>query len=372
MTTLPRARLAGALALDHEAARVARTVRGYHSLNVAEAANAALLDGPAAHFEAFDLSAASATAWSFGYVRSAQARFLELRAVCTGTASGASVRFKVSITDGTNTVTSSNALIPYGFRDNVTPVVPAIAGATVWSHATELRGWIDVETAAATLSASSRWSVDVEVTTSSAHVLSLSGVELPRWRANDAATAQGAIPGNYLPRRAITDHSATGLRRLLATLEAARTTQRTYLSTAWPRDTSAAIPQTTGTSYAALTNLAEGATYRSWIARPRIIAKRAVASEEDVQFRVLYRLTGGAGTETASVQMRSNASGSPFALTGMAHTGTSWAWTTWKDAKFFTGTGLTDLVDSFGFEAKVSAAGPTLYVASIHVREAAT
>lgn len=369
MTTVPYGRIGGAITLEHEAPRVARTVRGAHSMNIADAANAALLDGPAGHFEAHDLASASAATWSFSYVRSAQARFLELRAVCTGTTSGATVRVKLTVTDGTTTISHTDALIPSGFRDEVSTVVPAIAGATVWSHATELRGVIDVELMAATLSASTSWTMSFEVTTASAYVLSLRGVELPRWRIDDTATAGGVLPGSYLPRRAITDGAQDGLQRLLATIEAARTTQRTYLATAWPRDVSAAIPQTTGTSYAALTNLAEGATYRSWIVRPRVIARRTSTSEEDVRFRVLYRLSGGAGTETASVQMHSNAAASPFVLTGLAHTGTSWAWSGWKDAKLFTGSGLTDLVDSIGFKALVSAAGPTLYIASIHVRE---
>ena len=366
MTTAPYQRLrGGSLAFDDQAARIARPVVGSHTMLVANAANGALLDGPAGHGAIYEASAASATTWSLSYVRSAQARYLEVRATLVSTSISGTVRIKFTATDAAgNTVSHTSSAVPDGYRDNTTTVYPP-AGSSVWEMARGLSGFIDLDALAATL-VNASWSLNFEITTSSAVILSLHVVELPRWRVDDTATAGGVIPGSYQRGRWITDGAQDGLNRALATIEAARTTQRTYLTLAWPQDTAVAIPQTASTSYAALTNLVEGATYIVWRVRARRLYAASSAGES-IRFRVLYKLVRVAA-ETADVRLSTGATASPFALTGLAST--SWAWSSWKDA--YLKTNGTDTEDTIGLEAKVSAGTATLYIAGIHVLEQAT
>ena len=353
--------------LDDQAARIARSVVGSHTMQAADAANGALLDSPPSHGALYDASATTATTWSISYVRSTQAKYVELRVVMRASVTSGTVRIKLTLRDAAgNSVARTTSAVPDGFKDNTTTVTPSFLGGSVWTHATELRGLLDVGTIAATLTNAS-WSLDFEITTSSAHILSLHAVELPRWQLDDTASAGGILPGSFLPRRAVTDGAQDGLERLLATIESARTTQRTYLVTAWPQDITAAIPQTASTSYAALTNLAEAATYITWRVRARRLYAAATAGE-DIRFRVLYRFAGG-GVETADIRMSGNATGSPWAITGLAFT-TTWTWSSWKDAKIVTNG--TDTEDVFGFEARVSLATATFYLAGLHIQESST
>ena len=146
MTTAPYQRLrGGSLAFDDQAARIARPVVGSHTMLVANAANGALLDGPAAHGAIYDVSAASATTWSLSYVRSAQARYLEVRATLVSTSTSGTVRIKFTATDAAgNTVSHTSSAVPDGYRDNTTTVYPP-AGSSVWEMARGLSGFIDVD-----------------------------------------------------------------------------------------------------------------------------------------------------------------------------------------------------------------------------------
>jgi len=366
MTTAPYQRLrGGSLAFDDQAARIARPVVGSHTMLVANASNGALLDAPAGHGAIYEASAGSATTWSLSYVRSTQARYLEVRALLVSTSTSGTVRIKLTATDAAgNSIAHTSSAIPDGYRDSTTTVYPP-AGSSVWEMARGVSGFIDIDALAATL-VNASWSLNFELTTSSAVVLSLHVVELPRWRVDDTATAGGVIPGSYQRGRWITDGTQDGLNRVLATIEASRTTQRTYLTLAWAQDTTAAIPQTAATSYGALTNLAEASTYRVWRVRARRLFAASSAGES-IRFRVLYKLVR-VGAETADVRLSTGSSSSPFALTGLAST--SWAWSSWKDA--YLKTDGTDTEDTIGLEAKVSAGTATLYVAGIHVLEQAS
>ena len=95
--------------------------------------NGASLDDPGAHFGASWVLNTGALSWS--YTRTAQARYLCVRAVvqAIGASSGAfhGVQIDLSVTDGTNTRTSSDDEIPSGFRNEVLAGLPNESGTIV-------------------------------------------------------------------------------------------------------------------------------------------------------------------------------------------------------------------------------------------------
>lgn len=361
MTTAQR--LPGNPGLDAEAARVAATVRGGHTFRPAMAANAALLDHPPGRFFVEDL--VDSATYSAGYTPSPGARWLYLRwrtapsATITDTAA---VDLTLRDTGGASVV-SSNAMVPLGFKGEA-DYAPAIFALDRFTDCRSHEGWLDLDALRSTLTADD-WSLDFAVTlTGSGEVRTLEGWELPRNVLDDSVVARGILPGAFNPLRPVIDGTPVGLERLLATIEAARNTIRpVYLSLAFPQLTTSACPYVTGTSYAAFAGLDEGASYVTL----QVFVRRLFAASsagEPSRFRVLYRMSGGAGTETGKVRLITGASGSPFASNSLAYT-TSWTWSPWIDAQL--ATNGAHGVDSLGLQGRMSAVGPTLHAAAVHV-----
>lgn len=353
-------------------ARVRATVYGPQIAEIARVLNYAALDNPAQRFGASDLPVGTS---SFSYTPSATpaGRYLRVMVWLTP-ASGVATTGTVTLTvrdELGNSLTGAVATIPLGFRGESVTASSASVG-TRFDFATRVSGDFDVPAMAATLTGD-HWSWEFTTTLGggSNSRVTITAYELPRF-VLDTAETYGALPGAYLGGAEIDDDAATGTERLLTTLVGARTTERTYLSLAWPEDTSATIPQVASTSYVALTNLDEGGSPETW----RVLVRRIAAASADgeaCRFRVLYRFDGGVGTETANVRMLTGSSSSPFVSASLPYT-TSWTWSPWKAGLLATdeaGIGIVG-TDTIGFEAKVSASGPTLYLAAIHVLEDVT
>jgi len=353
-------------------ARVRATVYGPQLAELARLANYAALDNPAQRFGGADL-APGTVAWTFVPGDTPAGRYLRVTVRLVPAASVTTTgSVTLTVTDNLgNSLTGAVSTIPLGFRGESLPASAAAIGSR-FDFATVLVGDFDLGAMAATLTGTDwSWSFATTLGGGADSLVSIDAEELPRFLI-DTAETYGALPGAYLGGAEIDDDSATGTERLLTTLVGARTTQRVYLSRAWPQDTATA-PSLTSTSWAPFAGFDEG----SGPELARVLVRRLAAASaqgEPVRYRVLYRLSGGAGTETASVRLETGSSASPFALAGLAHTGTAWVWSAWKAGYLKTddATAGQEQTDTLGLEGQVSAGGPTLYLAGIDVREAAT
>ena len=369
MATTPRAIGEFAADLLTNRARNHRTVRDGHTREIAFAADAALLDHPRGRFFLEDLGAGT---YSVSLSQAPEAKYVWLRAAVGPGASGDAVTIDLTIRDAAgNSVSSSSSSIPLGFKGE-TLYARTRFFADRWSEESIIEGYLDLEALDGTLTDPS-WSLDftIGVVGGSGYVSRIEGWAVPRFIIDNATTARGVIPGDYVADAAITDSSVKGLVRLLATIEAARVVQQTLVSLAWKRDTAAAIPQTTATSVGVLTNLAMGANPVPFVVLPRRVYA-ASSTGEGHRWRVLYRMAGGAGTETATVRVTA-ASDVPSSVntTQTLSYSSSWVWSGWKS----TGTTPTDGSDetaTFTLEAGLSGAGPTLYIAGWVVEELVT
>lgn len=363
------ARLSGACPPSSETiARVRATVYGPQFAELARIANYACLDCPAQRFSASDLAPGTE---AFSYTPSATPARRYLRVTvrlipAAGVTTTGSVTLTVTDNLG-NSLTGAVSTIPLGFRGEAVRASSAAVGSR-FDFATVIVGDFDLAAMAATLTGADwSWSFATTLGGGADSLVSIDAEELPRFLI-DTAETYGALPGAYLGGAEIDDDSATGTERILTTLVGARTTQRVYLSLAWPQDTAAAIPQTTATSYAALTNLDEGGSVETW----RVYVRRLAASSaqgESVRFRVLYKVTGGG---SAAVRLVTGSSSSPFVLASLSSS--TWVWSSWKAAYLATDEATAGIVgtDTMGLEAQVSGAGVTLYLAAIHVLEDVT
>lgn len=346
-------------------ARNHRTARDGHTREVAFAANAALLDHPRGRFFLEDLGAGT---YSVSFSQAPEARYVWIRAAVGPGASGDAVTISLTIRDAAgHSVAPVDAKLPLGFQGE-THYARTRFSADRWSEENIVEGYLDLEDLDGTLTDPS-WSLDFTIgVTAGGYVSRIEGWAVPRFLIDNATAARGVIPGDYVADAAITDSATKGLVRLLATIEAARVVQQTLVSLAWKRDTAAAIPQTTATSVGALTNLAIGANPTPFVVRPRRVYA-ASATGEGHRWRVLYRMAGGAGTETATIQVTaaSDVPSSVSTTQTLAYT-TSWTWSGWKS----TGTTPTDGSDetvTITMDGGLSAAGPTLYLAAWVVEE---
>lgn len=349
--------------IDTEAARIARTVRS-EAMLVALAANAALLDNPPNRIYQEELDAGD---WSFSYVRSPQARWLWIRWVLGPGTGTATVDLTVRDAAGAS-VASSSSSIPLGFKGETQRPVTSVT-IDRFQDERVIEGHLDLDTLDDTLT-DPTWSLDLTVTvTGAGYVSRFEALEVPRFEINDAIAARGTIPSTLQPGRAITDGATDGLDRLLATIEGGRTTQRTYLLVAWLKTTAVTTPYTTSTSFVPFTAAEESAGVSlTWeVLVRRVLAASAVG--ERCRFRVLYRFSGGAGTETGKVQVLTGSSSSPFATSALAYT-TSWTWGAWVECNLITT--ASPLFDTIALKGWLSAAGPTLHVAGLHVQENAS
>lgn len=367
MTTAPR-QPAYTNNVQERQARVGRATETGHALSLALVANSALLDTPAAQC-ASPWTETGGT-YSLSYVRNPGARYLRLEALLhpTDAPLSAAVTIDLTVRDAAgHSVTSSDDRIPRRWKGELVYAPYAGAGIGRLEFVERVVGYVDLDELAADLTDPS-WSFDVTLTVASgAQVESFSISEMPRFVVDDGAAHGGILPGAYQRDAVIHDGGTDGLRRLLSTLASARQSQRTYLGIAWRQATLASeVPSLTGTSDGPFT-LLEGAGSGGrleWDVAPRPV--RAVsAAGEPAQVRYLYRFSGGAGTETGQITLRGAATGSPWTRSSLAYT-TSWTWSAWLDCAVRT----SPLSDAVSVSGKVSASGPTLWLAGIHLREA--
>lgn len=349
-------------------ARVGRATETGHALSLALVANSALLDTPPAQC-ASPWTETGGT-YSLSYVRSPGAKYVRLEALLhpTDAPLSAAVTIDLTVRDAAgHSVASSDDRIPRRWKGETIYAPFAAAGIGRLEWVERIVGYVDLDELAADLTDPS-WSFDVTLTvTSGAQVESFSLSEMPRFIVDDGATHGGIIPGAYQRDAVIHDGGTDGLRRLLSTLASGRQQQRTYLGLAWRQATlGSEVPSLSGTSDGPFT-LLEGAGSGGrleWTIPPRPILA-ASAAGEPAKARYLYRFSGGAGTETGQITLRGGATGSPWTLSSIAYT-TSWTWSAWVDLAVRT----SPLSDALSLSGKVSAGGPTLWLAGVHVRGA--
>lgn len=358
--------------LDTEAARIARTVRT-EALALGLAANSALLDSPPRRWGIFDLNTTGT--YAAGYVRSPAARYLRVCAAIAGATSGwaaVSVVLALTIRDGAgNTVTTSPDL-PAGFLATTTHLPGALVGASRFDSELLVAGYLDLDALAATL-VDPRWSFEwaVTLTGSGAMVNRIEGWEVPRGVVDDTATAGGVSLGDFQPDQPVSDgplaDPALRWGRIVQTVEQARTMGRTYVSLAWRQSTAPSdTPSVSSTSDAPFTLFDMGGSRLPIRVHARQLAAAGAAGEV-VRWRILYRFTGGAGTETGQVILRGGATGSPWVLSSIAYTA-SWMWSPWQAAAVSTASDT----DDFELSGKVSASGPSFFLSAVEVEEHVT
>lgn len=347
-------------------ARIRATVYGPQLAELARLANFACLDCLAGRFGGSDL-AAGTHAWTFVPGDTPAGRYLRVTVrflAVSGTVT-------LTIVDNLgNSVTGAVSTVPLGFRGE-THATSGTPTGTRFDYASVVVGDFDLDALAATLTGPT-WTWQFVLTTDAGtnSRVDVDAEELPRGLV-DTAETYGALPGAYLGGAEIDDDAALGTERILTTLVGARLTQPVYLSRAWTQDTAAA-PSLTSTSWAPFAGFDEGSAPETTRVYVRRLAA-ASAQGEPIRYRVLYRLSGGAGTETADVRLVTGSSSSPFGLS-LAHTGTSWVWSSWKAGYVASDEATSGLeqTDTIGLEGQLSASGPTLYLAGIDVRGAAT
>lgn len=356
-------------ALQERQARIGEATRAVHALNLSLTANAALLDTPAGQ---------CSTGWtdtggiySLSYVRNPGARFVAIvaRVLPTTAPINATVTLDLTVRDSTgNSVASSDDRIPRRWKGETIYCPYAAAGTALAEYSEQVVGYVDCDELAADL-ADTSWSFDVTVAvTGGAQLDGIWLAEMPRFLVDDSVSHGGIVPGSFQRDATIHDGPVDGLDRLLATLASGRTQQRSYLALAWRQSVvSAETPSLTSSSDGPFTLLDAGSGTRAEFAvYPRSIAAVSAAGEA-AKVRYLYRFSGGAGTETAKIRLRGSATGSPWLTGDLAYT-TSWTWSPWIDCAVRT----SPLSDALSLSANLSAGGPTLWLAGIHVREAVT
>lgn len=369
MTTRPLINLVPELA--YETPQIGRTVRGPDLYNVAVASNVVALARP---FRAFHIANVPPGTYAASYRRThdaihqAHIQWTTRLTMPDGTvlAAGEALTVALTITDATgNTVASSSALIPAGFKGETyecvqwpgDPAVYTIGGA----------GWLDLDALAAVLTDPS-WSFSFVITRptgSTVRVDSIALRELGR-TVVDTDDTYGVDPADFQPGQPTGAGSSTtsGTLRLAQTIEGGIAAQPDVLFLAWPNDIGANIPQTANPVYAAMLYLEQssGVSMRFRVpVRPvyTSLAAGGTTTGERARWRVRYYVSGGG---TGAVQLLTGATASPYSITGL--TGAAWAWSAWQDCAL--PTSGTDAIATLSFKAQVS--GGALYVAGIHVQ----
>lgn len=358
--------------LNTEAARIARTVRT-EALGLALTANGALLDSPPRRFAVHDIS--DTGTYPLGYTRSPSAKYLRVVVAMGGIATGwtaVSVVLALTIRDAAGHSVSAAPKIPAAFLGSTTHLPGALVGASRFDSETLVSGYFDLDDLAATLT-DPAWSFEwaVTLTGSGALVNRIEGWEVARGVVDEAATAGGVSLGDFQPDQPISDGPLTDPAarwgRIVQTTAQARTMGRTYVSLAWRESTAPSdTPSVSSTSDGPFTLFDMGGSRLPIRVHGRQLAA-AGATGEAVRWRIRYRFTGGAGTETAQVILRGGATGSPWVFSSIAYT-TSWTWSAWKDAAVSTAAA----VDDFELSGKVSASGPSFFVCDLEIEEHVT
>ena len=359
----------GAPTIDTEAARIARTVRT-EALGVALAANSALLDSPPRRWSIHDIS--DTGTYACGYTRSPSAKYLRVVAALAGLESGwtsVSIVLALTIRDATGNSISAAPEIPAAFLATFTHLPGAFVGTSRFDSETLVSGYFDLDDLATTLT-DPAWSFEwaITLTGSGALVNRIEGWEVPRGVVDEAATAGGVSLGDFQPDQPVSDgplvDPAARWGRIVQTTAQARTMGRTYVSLVWRQSTSPSdTPNVVATTDAPFALLDMGASRLPIRVHGRQLAAAGAAGEV-VRWRVQYRFSGGAATETGQVSLRGGATGSPWNLAGLAYT-TSWTWSAWQAGAVSTAAPVDDLELS----GKVSASGPSLFVSSVEIEE---
>ncbi len=264
-----------------------------------------------------------------------------------------------------NSVASSAGEIPRTFRSTTSVTADrAVTFVPLDNFALGGRGYLDLDALAATLTGDD-WSFELAITTSggNARFDRFELAELPR---AEVAVVSGDPYGVILGQLNVSNPvRAEGYEQLARSVEGAVLCNRTYVSLAWPEDITADIPQTTATSFAALTNFEEGSGVRQKVrVRVRPIAAAAPsgsAAGEPARSCFRFYVDGGG---SASVRVHTGATGSPFVLSGLS--GASWQWSDWLDTPL--PTDGTAQIATLEIDAKVDS-GSTLYLAHWQVDE---
>jgi len=337
----------------------------------ASCVNGALLDDPGAHFCAYEILDPGDV--TFSYVRTPGARFLLIRTVAPAVVTSGfgthTVALDMLITDGTTTITSADARIPQDYRGNTRYVPPSAPGRSV--DGLLLEGHLDLDALVDTglasyLDPSVAWAITVTITFGgAAEVLVMHGWEVPGFVV-DPDTAGRGVPLDFFGRDVPIIDAPEGVEALVDADDAALQLQRTLINLSWRRQVSdvAETPNMTGTSFVDFALLDESGGSGILRVRARRIEPESAAGEP-IRWRALYRMSGGT-TETATIRLVGNATGSPWATSGLTYT-SSWTWTPWITAA----TATNGAEDSLGVQGKLSGAGPSLWIAAIHVMEAA-
>lgn len=356
-------------ALAYVEAQAGRTVTGPFAIKLAHAADILALCRPT---KTVRVDNAVPGVFKVGFTRtSVDSTLLYLswwyRAHISLTA-GDQLSVELVIDDGTATVGPVNVLIPVAFQGVATTL--SLGGVFADPSGMTLggEGWLDLDALAApgVLDNSADWTFTFTIARpvgTVAYVDRIEGWEVPRGTISDADAA-GALAGPFNPGNAITAGSTTtdGWERLMATVQAAIAAPPEYLSLTWAADITATIPKTSSAAFVPLTNLEESAgvatVFRVRVRPMTVVAPPGTAAGEPARFRVLYYVAGGG---TAEVQIKTGATGSPYAVAGL--TGAAWAWSAWTACAL--PTDGTDQVARLTFEAKTTAG--TVYVAAVVV-----
>lgn len=254
----------GAPVLAYTDTPTGAVARSPHLIGWANAINVCALRRPAKRFQ-IDRAAPSASPYVAGYVRSPGARYARLRWYVLPDVGWQSLAVDLTITDELgNSVASSSTEIPNGFKGDATAIRPP-TGIPTDDLGRARGGYVDLDALAATLTGSV-WSFAFTITRPTGSSLIVDRIvfeELPRDLVDSGDTyglvTNDADPGD--PIRAGST-SQTGFVRLHRTTDAARLTQRAYLSLAhWPAVAAATTPCKAGTGWGPLVAAAPTSLY---------------------------------------------------------------------------------------------------------------
>jgi len=342
-----------------------RTIRGVHGQALATSVNHAayghmggrLLFHPSA-------SGSSAEVWEGIFRPNDHCRFARVGVLLTATsgATSASVTLQLDIYDGAgHSVTYSDSRIPDAFKNHSATVRTGYVGSM---FGTQVEAWLDLDALRTTLDASAPWRLKFTLTGTYARCDLVQVDEMPRGIVDDSWSHGGVLPQGMQWGVPVTD--AAQWDRIALTDRTAFNTRRTYLARVYSQTVLTKTPSTTATSLSAFTNLEESSGVPiSYAFLPRRLLAVADPGAK-AEWAIIYRLTGGAGTETATVRL-TTASGHTKDLSGLAHTGSSWAFSSVTTLDL--STNGTDGVESVSAKGKVSAGGPTLYLGALSLWE---
>lgn len=332
-----------------------RTVRGLHGFTLADLINDAASGHPGQRATVLYQGAVTGGIFRMLYQPTVVTKYLILRWTVLDVLAFA---FKLSITDGTNTIPSTDARLPTGLDadeafysalgTSATSPLTQWQGATYWQRVLDVD---DLSTGAPALDPTLPWIIKVDLDTGSGTMDGMTLEELPRFLV-DASDTSGVEPPLFQPRAVIQD-GASGVARLWQTLRYAYSRGlRTYHHLALEEGLPAT---TTSTSYASIPGAQEESTgvARPWEVRPRTMRGTGVGTCP-IKWGVYYRTLGAHG---AKVRLTT---GEGAYLLSLAGTSGAWALDASGAGFLSTATGT----DEITWEALVNDVTETLEIAT--------